>query len=170
MVVSPPSPLGDEHRLDDFQCTSPELAKWLIDRARKNHREGASRCFVVCDEQQNVVGYYALAAGAVSHEQVPGRVKRNMPDPIPVAVLGRLAVHADWTGKGVGRGLLKDAVLRTLQVAQQMGIRALLCHAIDESAKAFYIKHGFIESPVDPMTVMLSMTRLSDDLILSSRT
>lgn len=164
MAISPPSPLSDEHRLDDFQCTSPELAKWLINRARKSHREGASRCFVVCDDQQNVIGYYALAAGAVSHEQVPGSVRRNMPDPIPVAVLGRLAVHADWAGKGIGRGLLKDAVQRTLQTAQQMGIRVLLCHAIDEPAKAFYVKHGFIESPIDPMTVMLNLMRLSDAL------
>lgn len=160
MVISPPSPLSDEHRLEDFQCTSPELTNWLINRARKNHREGASRCFVACDDQQNVIGYYALAAGAVSHELAPGSVKRNMPDPIPVAVLGRLAVHTDWAGKGIGQGLLKDAVQRTLQTAQQMGIRVLLCHAIDEPAKAFYIKHGFIESPVDPMTVMLSVTRL----------
>ncbi len=163
-MISPPGPLSDEHRLDDFQCTSPELTKWLVNRARKNHREGASRCFVVCDDKQNVVGYYALAAGAVSHELAPGTVKRNMPDPIPVAVLGRLAVHADWAGKGIGQGLLKDAVQRTLQTAQQMGIRALLCHAIDESAKAFYMKHGFIETPVDPMTVMLSMVRLNDRL------
>ena len=164
MAISPPCPLSDEHRLDDFQCASPELAKWLINRARKNDLEGASRCFVVCDDQQNVIGYYALAAGAVSHEQVPGSVRRNMPDPIPVAVLGRLAVHADWAGKGIGRGLLKDAVQRTIQTARQMGIRVLLCHAIDESAKAFYVKHGFIESPIDPMTVMLSLIRLSDEL------
>jgi len=164
LAISPPSPLSDEHRLDDFQCTSPELTKWLINRARKNHREGASRCFVVCDEQQNVIGYYALAAGAVSHELAPGSVKRNMPDPIPVAVLGRLAVHTDWAGKGIGQGLLKDAVQRTLQTAQQMGIRVLLCHAIDEQAKAFYVKHGFIESPVDPMTVMLSLRHLGDEL------
>lgn len=164
MAISPPGPLSDGHRLDDFQCASLELTKWLINRARKNHRDGASRCFVVCDEQQDVIGYYALAAGAVSHERVPGSVKRNMPDPIPVAVLGRLAVHTDWTRKGIGQGLLKDAVQRTLQAAQRMGIRVLLCHAIDEQAKAFYLKHGFIESPVDPMTVMLSLIRLSDDL------
>ena len=162
MTPSAPGPLGDEHRLDDFQCTSPELTKWLISRARKNQREGASRCFVVCDDQQNVIGYYALAAGAVAHQLAAGSVKRNMPDPIPVAVLGRLAVHADWAGKGIGQGLLKDAVQRTLQIAQQMGIRVLLCHAIDEPAKAFYLKHGFIESPVDPMTVMLSLARLQD--------
>jgi predicted N-acetyltransferase YhbS len=164
LAISPPGPLSDEHRLDDFQCTSPDLTKWLINRARKNHREGASRCFVVCDDQQNVIGYYALAAGAVSHELAPGSVKRNMPDPIPVAVLGRLAVHTDWAGKGIGQGLLKDAVQRTLQTAQQMGIRVLLCHAIDEAAKAFYVKHGFIESSVDPMAVMLSMAHLNDEL------
>ena len=119
---------------------------------------------MVCDERQNVIGYYALAAGAVSHELVPGSMKRNMPDPIPVAVLGRLAVHADWAGLGIGRGLLKDAVQRTLQAAEQIGIRVLLCHAIDDSARAFYMKHGFIKSPVDPMMVMLSMARLGEAL------
>lgn len=117
---------------------------------------------MVCDDEQNVIGYYALAAGAVSHEIAPGRVKRNMPDPVPVAVLGRLAVHAGWMNQGIGRGLLKDAIQRTLQLAEQMGIRALLCHAIDENAKAFYLKHGFIESPIDPMTVMLSLARLQE--------
>lgn len=160
MAISTPSPLGDEHRLDDFHCTSSDLTKWLIDRARKNHREGASRCFVVCDDQQNVIGYYALAAGAVSHALVPGTVRRNMPDPIPVAVLVRLAVHMEWVGQGIGRGLLKDAIQRTLQASQQMGIRVLLCHAVDDEAKAFYLRHGFIESPTDAMTVMLSLVRL----------
>lgn len=160
MVISPPGPLGDEHWLDDFRCTSSELTRWLVNRARNNHREGASRCFVVCDDQKNVIGYYALAAGAVSHELAPGSVKRNMPDPVPVVVLGRLAVHVDWAGKGIGQGLLKDAVQRTIHAAQHMGIRVLLCHAIDEPAKAFYVKHGFIESPVDPMTLMLSLMRL----------
>jgi len=141
--------------LDDFQCTSPDLTKWLIERALRNQQEGASRCFVVCDENRRVVGYYALAAGSVSHAEAPGKLKRNMPDPIPVAVLGRLAVHQDWMEKGLGKGLLKDAVQRTLQTAQQMGIRALLCHAIDDSAKDFYVHHGFIESPTNSMTMML---------------
>lgn len=164
MAISSPGPLADEHRLDDFQCSSPELARWLVNRARKNHRDGASKCFVVCDDQQSVIGYYALAAGSVSHEIAPGNIKRNMPDPVPVAVLGRLAVHVDWAKQGIGRGLLKDAIQRTLQLAEQMGIRALLCHAIDEEAKAFYLKHGFVESPSDPMTVMLSLARLQEAL------
>ena len=112
---------------------------------------------MVCDEQQHVVGYYALAAGAVSHEDAPGRIRRNMPDPVPVIVLGRLAVHMDRAGQGIGQGLLKDAVMRTLQTCEQVGVRALLCHAFDESAKAFYLKHGFIESPIHAMTVMLPL-------------
>ena len=162
MAIGIPAPLHDGHRLDEFHCTSPDLSKWLIDRARKNHRAGACRCFVVCDDHQNVIGYYALAAGAVTHALVPGNVKRNMPDPSPGAVLGRLAVHADWVGQGIGRGLLKDAVQRTLQTSRQMGIRVLLCHAIDEQAKAFYLQHGFIESPTDAMTVMLSLAHLQE--------
>lgn len=162
MALSAPGPLSDAHRLDDFECTDQELTKWLMERARQNHASGASKCFVVCDEQHNVVGYYALAAGSVSHENVPSRIRRNMPDPIPVTVLGRLAVHQDWIGQGVGQGLLKDAVLRTLQAAEHMGMRALLCHAIDEDAKRFYLKHGFIESPTHPMTVMLSLDRVKE--------
>lgn len=162
MPLSAPSPLGNEHRLDDFQCSAPELTKGLLERARQNQASGASRCFVVCDERQNVVGYYALAAGSVAHAIAPGSVRRNMPDPIPATVLGRLAVHQDWVGQGIGRGLLKDAILRTLQAAEHMGIRALLCHAIDEDAKRFYLSHGFVESPIHPMTVMVSLDRVRE--------
>ncbi len=157
MPLGAPGPLGDGHRLDDFQCTAPELTRWLLERARQNQASGASRCFVVCDGQQDVVGYYALSAGAVMHEHAPGRIRRNMPDPIPVIVLGRLAVHVDRVGQGIGRGLLKDAVLRTLQASEQVGARALLCHAIDDAAKSFYLKHGFMESPIHDMTVMLPL-------------
>lgn len=157
MPLSVPSPLNDEHRLDGFQCSSPDLTKWLLERARQNQASGASRCFVVADEQKNAVGYYALAAGAVKNEEVPGRIRRNMPHPIPVIVLGRLAVHVDRVGQGIGQGLLKDAVKRTLQTCEQIGARALLCHAVDERAKAFYLKHGFIVSPIHGMTVMLPL-------------
>lgn len=157
MALNAPSPLSDGHRLDDFQCTAPELTKWLLERARQNQASGASRCFVVCDDLRRVVGYYALAAGSVSHEEAPGRIRRNMPDPIPVIVLGRLAVHVDCVGQGIGRGLLKDAVRRTLQTCEQVGARALICHAIDDAAKAFYLKHGFVESPIHDMTVMLPL-------------
>ncbi len=129
----------------------------MLERARQNQASGAFRCFVVCDRQQRVVGYYALAAGAVSHDEAPGRIRRNVPYPIPAIVLGRLAVHADRVGQGIGKGLLKDAILRTPQLREQADVRALLCHAIDETAKAFYLRHGFVESPIHDMTVMLPL-------------
>lgn len=157
MSLTAPHPLGDVHRVDDFRCSAPELTRWLQERALQNQVSGASRCFVVCDGPDRVVGYYALAAGAVSHDDAPGRIRRNMPNPIPVIVLGRLAVHADWAGRGIGQGLLKDAVLRALQTCEHIGARALLCHAIDDSAKAFYLKHGFLKSPIHDMTLMLSL-------------
>ena len=162
-TISEPAPLSETHRLDPFRCSKPELELWLKRRARKNQLEGASRTFVVCAGDE-VVGYYALAAGAVLHEKAPGNIRRNMPDPIPVAVLGRLAVHSEWTGRGIGSGLLKDAVLRTIALAEQMGIRALLCHAIDEEAQRFYLHHGFIESPVEPLTVMLNIAKFAKGL------
>ncbi len=109
----------------------------------------------------NVVGYYALAAGSVLHAQTPGSVRRNMPEPIPVAILARLAVHSDWRGRGLGADLLKDAVLRTTRLAAEMGIRALVCHAISVEAKRFYLHHAFIESPTEPMTVMLNVAKLA---------
>jgi GNAT superfamily N-acetyltransferase len=163
LAITQPEALNDEHRLEGFRCSWPELTKWLIERARKNNKEGASRCFVVC-EGPDVIGYYALAAGAVSLDIAPGNIKRNMPSPIPVVVMGRLAVHQDWVGKGIGSGLLKDAVLRTLQSSREVGIRALLCHAIDDAAKDFYLQRGFIPSPIEPLTLMLSLSRVGEHL------
>lgn len=159
-LLSEPEPLADRHLIDDFRCTEPELERWLKQRARRNQREGASRIFVVCQDLR-VAGYYCLAAGAVAHVAAPGNIRRNMPDPVPVMVLGRLAVDADWAGRGVGRGLLKDAILRTVRVAGETGVRALLAHAISPAAKAFYLKNGFRESPLEPMTVMLNVAALA---------
>lgn len=154
-----PEPLFDRHLIDEFRCTEPVLAAWLKNRARRNQREGASRTFVVC-EGLRVVGYYCLAAGAVAHATAPGNVRRNMPDPVPVMVLGRLAVDTGWAGRGIGQGLLKDAILRTVRVASEAGVRALPAHALSPAAKAFYLKHGFRESPVEPLTVMLNVAAL----------
>ena len=156
-TLLPPQPLVAEHRLEDFSCWEPSLDEWLRRRALVNQATGASRTFVVANESGQVLAYYALAAGAVSHQESPGSIRRNMPDPIPVIVLGRLAVHVDMVGQGIGQGLLKDAVQRTLQISEQVGARALVCHAIDDAAKAFYLKHGFIESPIHNMTVMLPL-------------
>ncbi|TCV93323.1 acetyltransferase (GNAT) family protein [Luteibacter rhizovicinus] len=83
-----------------------------------------------------------------------------MPDPIPVSVLGRLAVHQDWSGQGIGSGLLKDAVLRSVRLSWEIGMKAMLCHALSEEAKAFYLRRGFSESPIEPLTVMLNLTKI----------
>ena len=153
-------PLTAAHRLDAFRCVEAELEGWLKERALKNQLEGASRTFVA-GVNEEVVGYYALAAGAVIHAQVPGSIRRNMPEPIPEAILGRLAVHSGWGGRGIGAGLLKDAVLRTMRLSGEMGIHALLCHAISQDAKNFYLYHGFVESPIETMTVMLNIAKLA---------
>ena len=112
---------------------------------------------MVCDDARRVIGYYSLAAGSVASEAAPGRLRRKLPDPLPVIVLARLAVHADWSGRGIGSGLLKDAVLRSVQAADLIGVRALMCHAIDDDAKAFYLKHGFMESPLDARMVLVGL-------------
>jgi GNAT superfamily N-acetyltransferase len=156
MTLNTPEPIGDGHVLEGFDCTAPDLTDWLKRRALANHRSGASRTFVVC-EAAAVVGYYALAAGAVRRDGAPKSLSRTMPDPIPVVVLARLAVHRDWAGKGIGRGLLKDALLRALRVSEEMGVRAMLCHAMDDAARDFYLHHGFSESPIDRQTLVLSM-------------
>jgi GNAT superfamily N-acetyltransferase len=158
--LSAPEPLADRHLIDEFRCTEPDLERWLKQRARRNQREGASRTFVVC-QGLRVAGYYSLAAGAVAHAAAPGNIRRNMPDPVPVMVLGRLAVDAGWAGCGVGRGLLRDAILRTVRIAGETGVRALLAHAISPAAKAYYLKNGFRESPIEPLTVMLNVAALA---------
>jgi len=161
--ISAPELLHSDHDLSNFECGEPTLDDWLRRRALKNEEGGASRTYVVRYGQQ-VVSYYALAAGAVDHASAPGRVKRNMPDPVPVMVIGRLAVDTRVQGRGIGPALLRDAVLRTLQAAEIAGIRAILVHAISESAKRFYERLGFIPSPVDPMTLMITVAEAANAL------
>jgi GNAT superfamily N-acetyltransferase len=149
-------PLAADHDLEAFSCGVAPLDEWLRRRARRNETEGASRTFVTCVEQR-VVGYYSLAAGAMLHALATGTIRRNMPDPIPVVLVGRLAIDRAWQGKGLGADLLRDAVLRTLGAAQAIGVRALLVHAISTEAKAFYGQHGFRSSPIEPMTLMITL-------------
>lgn len=156
MGINAPVPLTKEQDIAAFDSGDPVLDLWLQRTALKNERNGASRTFVVCDENR-VIGYYALATGAVEQGDVPGKVRRNMPDPIPVIVLGRLAVDREYQGKGIGRGMLKDAVLRVIGVAEQVGVKAVLVHAISEEAKRFYLRAGFDESPTNDMTLMITI-------------
>ena len=155
--LSAPEPLSADHDLSAFECGEASLDDWLKRRAFTNQLSGASRTFVVLDESRVVVAYYALAAGAVAHERATGSVRRNMPDPIPVLVLGRLAVAKRAQGLQLGAALLQDAVLRAMAVSENAGVRALLVHALNQSARAFYERYGFQGSPLDPMTLMLRL-------------
>jgi GNAT superfamily N-acetyltransferase len=154
--LSPPEPLAAEHNLDEFQCGEALLDEWLRRRARANQASGASRTYVVC-EVRRVVGYYALASGAITVESAPGRFRRNMPNPIPVAVLARLAVDRTWHGRGIGRALFRDAASRVAYAADAIGIRGIVVHAISAEAKNFYIALGFDPSPSEPMTLMVTL-------------
>lgn len=156
MPLAAPMPLSSRHDCAAFDCGDEGLARWLRGRAQNNETLRGSRCFVVC-EGRRVVGFYALAAGSVQRDAAPGSVRRNMPDPVPAVVLGRLAVDRSWQGRGLGADMLQDAVLRALRAAQEIGARVLLCHAIDARAQGFYLHHGFVESTFDPLVLMLDL-------------
>ncbi len=158
LQLSPPEPLSASHRLDEFDCGETALDDWLKRRALANQSSGASRTFVVADQSGLVCGYYALAAGAVSHQLATGGVRRNMPDPIPVMVLARLAVDRKAQGRHLGASLLQDAVNRVVPVSQNAGVRALLVHVFNEKATRFYEYYGFQASPMHPMTLMLRLS------------
>jgi len=151
-----PEKLSAHHDLSRFGSGEAVLDEWLRRRALQNEASGASRTYVVCVEKR-VVGYYTLAVGAVALAEAPWCVRRNMPDPLPVMVLGRLAVDREYQCQGIGAGLLRDAILRTVQAAEIAGIRAILVHAISATAKRFYEERGFVSSPVEPLTVMISV-------------
>lgn len=157
LQFSAPQPLSDFHLLADFDCGEPTLDEWLKRRALPNQVSGASRTFVVCDPQRRVLGYYALAAGAVSHQAATSAIRRNMPDPVPVIVLARLAVDQTARRLKLGSALLLDAVTRSEAVAQNAGVRALLIHALHDDARRFYEHCGFQISPLQPMTLMLRL-------------
>lgn len=158
MRFGKPAPLAASHRLDDFACGEAVLDDWLKRRALPNQASGASRTFVVTDEEGRVRGYYAMAAGAVSHQLATSGVRRNMPDPVPVMVLARLAVDRRAQGLQLGAALLQDAVYRAVAVSQNAGVRALLVHALHEKARQFYAHFGFQPSPTHPMTLMLRLS------------
>ena len=161
--LSAPQPLSDQNQLADFESGEPSLDDWLKRRAARNQANGSSRTYVVC-EGDAVIGYYCLAAGAIGHAEAPSTLKRNRPDPIPVLVLDRLAIHKDHHQKSIGTALLGDAIRRAIQAADIAGITALLVQAISEQARRFYLSRGFVESPVKPMTLCLMLATVRQAL------
>ncbi|MBI1980339.1 MAG: GNAT family N-acetyltransferase [Methylocystis sp.] len=159
MTTGPPRPISDADELSAFNCGVPVLDEWLKRRARANQAGGASRTYVICDGP-SVVAYYALASGAVAIAAASPRLRRNMPDPVPVAVLGRLAIDRSRQKQGLGRALIRDATQRVLQAAEAIGIRGVVVHAISPDAAAFYLALGFEPSPFEDLTLMATLSDL----------
>ena len=154
MALSAPVPLLATHDLTDFDCGEPALNDWLKQRALKNESR-FSRTYVVCDDNR-VVAYFCISAGAVEREATPGKVRRNAPDTIPVSIIGRLAVSKAYAGHGLGADILSDALRRIAVASQSIGIGAVLVQAKTESAKRFYLACAeFIEYPADSRTLFL---------------
>ncbi len=163
VTLGAPQPLAATHDCTGFACGREALDTWLRRRALSNQASGASRTFVVC-ETGRVVAYYALASSAVAGALATGRLRRNMPEPIPVVVLARLAVHRSWQGNGLGRALMQDAGQRIVGAADSIGIRGVLVQALDDAAKGFYQRLGFDPSPLDPMALMITLGDLRASL------
>jgi len=153
--LASPAPLQKSHILDKFDCGHEALNDYLRRFAFQNHRSGMLRSYVAA-RGKHVVGYYSLAFGGIDHKTGTARVTKGLPQhPIPVILLARLAVDVAEQGNGIGKGLLKDAILRTLQASEIGGLRAMLVHAKDQQAQAFYRKFGFESSPTNRLHLML---------------
>lgn len=151
-----PQRIESSHQVDGFNSGVPSLDIWLRRRACANESAGASRTYVSCIDE-TVAGYYAISAGAVLRDSVSGHIARNMPDPIPVILIGRLAVANASQGKGLGRSLLIDALRRCMVAGEIIGVRAVTVHAISEPAQKFYEQYGFVEAPGIVRTLSLIM-------------
>lgn len=154
--LAPPERLAAGHALDGFDSGEASLDEWLKKRAFKNEISGASRCFVLCN-RNSVIGFYSLSAGGIHREAAPKPMQRNMPDPLPVLLLGRLAIDRRYQNQGLGRALLRNAMLRAVHVARDAGVFAILLHALSDQAKRFYLSRGFVESPLQSMTLMMTL-------------
>lgn len=159
MKLHAPESLSTDHQVNAFACGESVLDEWLKRRALGNQTSGASRTFVVATSQKEVMGYYALAAGAVAHQDATRSIRQNMPDPVPVMVLARLAVDARAQGMKLGPAMLQDALQRCVLVSQNTGVRAMLVHALNDRARQFYEHYGFKASPTHSMTLMLRLNQ-----------
>lgn len=160
--IKAPEPLDARHALNNFNCGKEPLNAWLKAHAATNEGRG-SRCYVVTQENA-VVGYYTLSMGAVAHAGAPRALRRNMPDPIPVAVIGRLAVDLAFHGRGIGAGLLQDALRRALFASAGIGARAVIVHAIDDDVVPFYASFGFRPFPTDARTLWMATETIASAL------
>lgn len=154
MTPQQPRPIEATDNTTDFDLGEESLDRYLADRALTNHLADLGRCYV-CLDTEKVLGYYTLSAVAVEHADLPGTVRRNAPNPVPAVLMGRLAIDTKAQGSGLGRFLVRDAILSTLAAADRIGVRILLVHALHEQAATFYERLGFKRSPTDPLHLYL---------------
>lgn len=156
MTLRSPEPLTTQHRLEDFDCGKPALNDWLLRHARQAQGSGSAKTFVAAEDDGRVAGYFSLTVGQVDTLEAPQRIRMGMGQyPLPVVILARLAVSAIDQGRGIGFGLLTDAIRRTMLIADQAGIRAMMTHPIDDEAARFYTRFGFISSPLREQQLLL---------------
>ena len=153
-----PRPIAAGDVVGDFQCGEDQLDSWLRARARSNEHSGASRTMVSVTRTGRVAGYYCLSSSSVVREDAPSPLARQQPDPIPVVLLGRLAVDREFAGRGVGASLLQHATIRAIEAAETIGIRAILVHATTEHAVPFYERFGFTRFPAQERTLVLLLS------------
>ncbi len=155
MSLGSPKALNANHRLETFDCGKPALNEWLARHARQARASGSTKTFIATDDER-VVGYFSLTVGQVDTLDAPERIRKGMGQyPIPVVILARLAVSLQDQGRGIGVGMLRDAIRRTLTISEQAGIRAMLTHPIDEDAARFYRRFGFLSSPLREQQLLL---------------
>jgi predicted N-acetyltransferase YhbS len=156
VTLRAPEPLNAQHRLEGFDCGKPALNEWLLRHARQAQGSGSAKTFVVSEDGVRVAGYFSLTVGQVDTLDAPERIRKGMGQyPLPVVILARLAVSVADQGRGVGLGLLQDAIRRTMLIAEQAGIRAILTHPIDAEAAKFHARFGFIVSPLREQQLLL---------------
>jgi len=161
VALAGPELLAGAHRLEGFNCGKPALNEWLLHRALANQSTGTSRTWVVVEsESRQVVAFYASATASILRSSAPKPMRRNQPDEMPAILLARMGVDARHQGHGLGAALLKHFTLKALEVAQSVGVRILLVHAKDDEAKSFYVHYGFVESALDPLTLMMVLGQI----------
>ena len=163
-TLTAPAQIREHHEVSRFDSGIESLDAWLRSKARMNEAKGGSRTYVVCDGNQ-VVGFYSLAASSVEKRRLSSRIGRNMPEPIPVILLGQLAVDRRHQGRGLGRDLLQDAAKRALSAADAIGARALIVQALNREAKRFYERFGFTSFAKEPLMMLLRMSELRAALL-----
>lgn len=162
--LTKPEEINRDHKVEDFSCTKESLDDWLKRRALKSHLAKDSRVFVVCNEANEVVGYYAICAASVARDEAISKLSRNAPDPIPMALIARLAIRDDMQGQGIGPSLLRDAILRVSQASEHIGIKGILVHALDDDAASFYLHEGFHPSSIDDKVLMVQLAEVATEL------